>query len=81
MGALVFYAAGWNSFDHAIEQVQDWAHEKRASLDGWLGVENRIDRGHAEIVAMKGMTLDEEVEYISKTYLPDEDWETEEKDT
>jgi hypothetical protein len=79
-GAIVFYAAGWNSFDGAMHGVENWAHDKRKDLDKWLGVANRIDRNHPEVTVTKGMSFDKEMEYISKTYMPDEDWEAETRD-
>jgi hypothetical protein len=75
MSAVVFYACGWNSFENAFNNTRDWAHVKRDSLDRWLGVQDRIDRQHAEVLATQGMSDEEELAYISKRYMPDEDWE------
>jgi len=48
-------------------------------LDSWIGIHDRLDKDHPEIMLMKNMTEEEELEYISKRYVPDKDWETEPK--
>jgi hypothetical protein len=80
MGAMVFYTCGWNSFNQAVATTQDWAHVKRNYLDQWLGVKNRIDRNHPESDHIKGMSHEEELDYISRVYLPDENWEEDVKE-
>lgn len=77
----LFFLSGCQSLEQAVEATRNWAHDKRRSVDRVLlsdGV--RIDRDHPEVRAVANMTQEEEMEYIAKTYLPDEDWEQQQEE-
>jgi hypothetical protein len=78
--AVVFYASGCTTVEQAMSSTQHWAHAGRKGLDRFFGVTNRVDRDHREYLITKNMTEDEEIEHISKTYFPNEDWQAESND-
>ena len=80
VSALGFYWMGCQTMGEAIQITERWAQERRIALDAWLsGISNnnqrRVDRTHPEYLAVQNMTEEEELEYISKKYLPDEEWD------
>lgn len=77
-GALTFYISGCQTFEEAITSTRQWAHTKRRTIDSLMGVQDRVDRDHPEVVAVSNMSHDQQLEHFSKTYLPEEDWEAEE---
>jgi hypothetical protein len=79
--SLFFYAMGCSSTEQALSRTRKWAHERRRKLDKALGIENRVDCDHPEVLAVKGMTEEDEMKHISETYFPDEEWGDEEGDT
>jgi hypothetical protein len=74
--ALVFYASGGSSMDQFIASTWRWVHVERRRLDAFSGIPDRVDQDHPEYLITKNMTEEEEYEYVSKTYLPDEEWES-----
>jgi len=75
LGSFFFYLNGYRTLEEAMTSTRNWAHQRRKQVDEALNVQNRIDRDHPEVVALRGMNDQQEMEYVSKTYLPDEDWE------
>jgi hypothetical protein len=73
-GALMFYATGGQTLQEAVANTRGWAGDGRRMLDGAFGIEDRIDLQHPEILKTRNMTEEEELEYISKTYFPTEEW-------
>jgi hypothetical protein len=73
-GAFLFYACGWQSMDQAIDATQSVAHRYRRKLDQALGVTDRIDKDHPEYLLIKDLKEEDQIEYISNVYLPNEDW-------
>jgi hypothetical protein len=74
--AGAFYATGCQTMDEAVVATRRWAHQRRNELDSLLGTEGRVDHLHPEVLATRGMTEDEELAYISKRYLEEEEeWE------
>jgi hypothetical protein len=74
--AGVFYASGCSTTQEAMVSIQKWAHSGRKQLDRALGI-RRVDFDHPEYLITQTMTEEEELEHVSKTYFPDEDWEDE----
>lgn len=79
--AAFFYATGCQTLEEVMESTRGWAVQSRQRLDGAFGIDNRIDVHHAEYLRTKNMTEEEELEYISKTYFPDEEWVPVEEET
>jgi len=75
--AGLFYASGCHSIEQAVTGTRQWAHQTRRRMDAFLGVENRVDQDHPEYLMTQSMSEEEELDFVSKTYLPDEDWEAE----
>jgi hypothetical protein len=73
-GALLFYACGWQSMAQAIDATQTVAHRYRRKLDHALGVTDRIDKDHPEYILIKDLKEEDQLQYISNVYLPNEDW-------
>jgi len=80
-GSLLFYACGHRTVEEAVDRTRDWAHAYRRRVDAVLGVPDRVDRDHPEVAAVRGMNPEEELEYISRNYLPNEDWGSEPTNT
>jgi hypothetical protein len=72
--ALAFYATGCQTLQEAVVFTKGWAGDTRRRIDGAFGIADRIDTNHAEYQKTRGMTEDEEMAYISKTYFPAEEW-------
>lgn len=77
--ALIFYASGCTTLNQAVSSTRQWAHSGRRRFDSRFGIQGRVDKDHPEVLLAENMTEEEELEYISKRYLPDEDWEGETK--
>ena len=75
--AGLFYASGCHSIEQAVANTRQWAHQTRRRMDAFFGVENRVDKDHPEYLITQSMSEEEELDFVSKTYLPDEDWEAE----
>ena len=80
VAAGCFYWSGCQTMGEAIEITQGWAHSRRKDLDRFIGTQGRIDRSHPEVMAVKGMSEEEEMQYISDKYLPDEEWDVKTKE-
>lgn len=80
LGAATIYWTGASTTQEFILKTRNWAHERRRSVDHLLGIQDRIDKDHPEVLLTQHMTEEEEMEHISAIYLPDEQWqEIEEK--
>ena len=53
----------------ALSATRRWGNVKRKKLDRLLGVKERLDDDHPEVIARKNMTREEEIEYLAKRYL------------
>lgn len=65
VASLVMYASGCQSFHEASQMLQEWSRQPKVYEA--LGVKDRLAEGYRET---EGMTPDEELEYIAKTYFP-----------
>lgn len=72
--AIVFYASGCSTVEQAMTSTRHWAHDGRKRLDRFFGINDRVDCDHPEYLITKNMTEEQEIEHVSKTYFPDEDW-------
>jgi hypothetical protein len=82
--SAVFFIGGWQSTEEALVTTKEWGTQKRKWLDQLLGVKERLDEDHPEVVARKKMTPEEEREYLTKKYsapkiAPHEDSQPEEQ--
>lgn len=73
--ALLLYASGTNTVEAFVEETTLWGHEFRRKVDGVFGTKDRFDKDHPEMVSMQKLSEDEQLEYISKHYLPNEEEE------
>lgn len=78
--AVAFYASGCTTVEQAMVSTRHWAHSGRKSLDRFFGVRDRVDRDHPEYLITTAMTEEQEIEHVSKTYFPNEDWQAETND-
>ena len=74
MTAGLFYLSNCQTLEEAVTSTREWAQRSRQEMDAALGIENRIDQDHPEYLLTQSMSEDEELEYVAKTYLPDEQW-------
>ena len=75
----IFYASGCNSLDELISTWKSWAPNKLHQIENALGItavgeERRLAKFEYE-QAIKGMTEEEELEYVGKKYGKEIQWE------
>jgi hypothetical protein len=68
----VFYALGYRSVEEALDRTTIWATSWRQGFENWLGNEDRPSKIHPEVVAMRAMSEEEEMNYLYETYLKEE---------
>lgn len=66
----VFKATGSETLDELIEKCRNWAPKKRKELEERFGI-NPKSMQHEDVIATKGMTDDEEWEFLKKKYIPE----------
>ena len=66
-GALVFYASGCSTTEDAVQVTREWAQSGRRRFYEFWGIPDPL--GHPDYAATRGMTEEEELEYLSKTYF------------
>ena len=66
--SAVFFFAGWNSLQDGVTATRGWAYSKRKKLDNFLGVEERVDEDHPDMIARRNMTREEEAKYLAERY-------------
>jgi len=71
--ASLFYLSGCHSVEQAISSTRHWAHSGRRRVDNFFGID-RVDKDHPEYLLTQSMSEEEELEFVSKKYLPDEEW-------
>lgn len=80
-GAAIFFLFDWKSVEEGVNVTRQWGKRHRKSLDELLGVEDRMDDDHPEVIARRNMTPDEESAYLAERYWlsksPDKDQSTE----
>ncbi|CAB9502084.1 Mate efflux family protein [Seminavis robusta] len=67
-GAAVFFIGDWKSLEEGVVASRRWAQSKRKTLDKFLGVEERVDEDHPEVVSRRNMTIQEESQLLAKRY-------------
>jgi len=75
--SFAFYATGCSTLSEALARTKSWAVSGRRGLDSVLGVtkDQRYDDDHPEVILTRDMTEEEELQFLSDTYLSDEvDW-------
>ena len=79
LGSLVFYASGCSTFPDAVSACQRWGQAGRETLTSSLGLEDdSTGYNHPDYQATKGMTEDEELDYLSKKYFSANSYEDDE---
>ena len=68
-GAMIFYASGASSLSEAVHSTQRWAQSGRKRLFDFLGIHDTFGKDHPDYIATRGMTEEQELEYLSKTYF------------
>jgi hypothetical protein len=73
-GAISLYATGCTTFQEFFALTRRWAVAKRQTLDEVLGVDQRVHRDqHPDIAATQGMSEEQELDYVYKTYFPQDE--------
>jgi hypothetical protein len=73
-GAMSLYATGCTTFQELFVVTRTWAYTKRQQVDAMLGVDQRIHRDqHPDIAAIQGMSEAQELDYVYKTYFPQDE--------
>lgn len=73
---VAFYLNDWKTLQGGIDATRKWASTKRKIIDKCLGVEERVDEDHPEVIARKKMTAEEERDYLVKRYWAPKDRDT-----
>jgi hypothetical protein len=80
-GAISLYATGCTTFHDFFVKTRSWAVTKRQSLDKMLGVDQRLNRDlHPDIAATRGMSEEQELDYVYKTYFPQDEMQEDASD-
>jgi hypothetical protein len=77
--AGIFKLSGCGSLQEMIHSSREWTPRKRRELEEFLGIEPKSSK-HEDVLATKGMTEDEEWEFIKKKYIPELVDDDEQKD-
>jgi hypothetical protein len=73
-GAISLYATGCRTFSEFFTITRQWAMVQRQTLDTWLGVDQSVHRDlHPDIAAIQGMSEEQELDYVYKTYFPQDE--------
>lgn len=67
---VVFKATGSDTLDELIEKCRKWTPNKRKQLEHRFGIVPKSMQ-HEDVKATKGMTEDEEWEFLKKKYIPE----------
>ncbi len=66
----MFKATGSESLDDLLTKCRKWTPNKRKQLEQRFGIKPK-SMEHEDVKATKGMTEDEEWEFIKKKYIPE----------
>lgn len=66
----VFKVTESETLDELIEKCRNWAPKKRKELEERFGI-NPKSMQHEDVIATKGLTEDEEWEFLKKKYIPE----------
>jgi len=75
-GLAVFFVGGWRTTQEAIMATREWGNDKRKGLDQMLGVTERVDDDHPELLERQKLTPEEERAYLVQKY-----WAAPQKET
>mmetsp|Transcript_6766 Transcript_6766/g.12748 ORF Transcript_6766/g.12748 Transcript_6766/m.12748 type:complete len:197 (+) Transcript_6766:211-801(+) len=68
--AGIFKVCGCNNLEEMVTMCKEWTPRKRRELEKRFGIEPKSMQ-HEDVKATKGMTEEEEWEYIKKKYIPE----------
>ncbi|GAX21340.1 hypothetical protein FisN_6Lh095 [Fistulifera solaris] len=66
--SLVFFWNGWSSFSDAVHSTQQWAQSRRELLLTLFGISDRHQKD-PDFVAIKDMTEEQALDYLTKKYF------------
>lgn len=70
LSAALFYASGYESVDEAVRSLREWGPKKRREMERLMGLpEGGVSASHPDIVATRGMSEDDELNYIKRKYM------------
>mmetsp|Transcript_11982 Transcript_11982/g.26649 ORF Transcript_11982/g.26649 Transcript_11982/m.26649 type:complete len:246 (-) Transcript_11982:1549-2286(-) len=70
MSAAIFYSSGYETVDEAVRSLREWGPRKRREWERFVGLpEGGQSASHPDVIATKGMSEDEELEYVKRKYL------------
>ena len=68
--AGIFGLSGCGSLEEMLDTWREWTPRKRREMEGMFGIDPKSMK-HEDFKATKGMTEDEEWEFIKKKYIPE----------
>lgn len=70
LSAALFYASGYESVDEAVRSLREWGPRKRREMERLMGLpEGGVSASHPDIIATKGMSEDDELDYVKRKYM------------
>jgi len=54
-----------------IEGFREWAPAKRRKFENMVGLQRPASFSHPDVEATKGMSEDDELDYLKKKYIPE----------
>ena len=70
LSAALFYASGYESIDEAVRSLREWGPRKRREMERLMGLpEGGVSASHPDIVATRGMSEDDELDYVKRRYM------------
>lgn len=70
LSAALFYASGYESVDEAVTSLREWGPKKRREMERLMGLpEGGVSASHPDIIATKGMSEDDELDYVKRKYM------------
>jgi len=70
LSAAIFHASGYESVDEAVRSLREWGPKKRREMERFIGLpEGGTSASHPDVIATKGMSEDEELDYVKRKYM------------
>lgn len=68
-GGLFCFARGYGSLQEAHVELRGWGRSIHSTLERWMGGDTAPSKSHPDAVATRGMTGDEEWQYVYDKYI------------
>lgn len=71
LSSVTLYAGGFRSIGEAVDACRRYGRKRRLQLENWTGgIE--LSKNDPDKIATKGMSEEEELNYVLKNYFPDD---------